>query len=133
MSDQTSCSAPWYDRLSPALVVLAASCAFSFGAIATVALADYHVNCVGHGFVHGSSQTDGSFHSRIEAGCGPNTRRCDIYTFGVFRGGVGVQSTSTCNAWSRNYGDYTECGATSHTELQPYFGDHPHKASNWCG
>ncbi len=94
---------------------------------------DYHVACVGHGYVHGSSQTDGSFHSRVEAGCGPNSRLCDIYVGGAFKGGLSVLPTSTCNAWSRNYGDYRECDSTSHTELRSYFSNHTHKASNWCG
>ena len=121
-------------RLTMPLVAMAAACTFSFGAIVEVALADdYHVTCTGHGFVNGASTTDGSFFSRVDTGCGPNSRLCDIYVGGVFKGGLTVQSTSTCNAWSRSYGDYQECNATSHTELQPYFSNHTHKSSNWCG
>ncbi|MGI8624128.1 MAG: hypothetical protein ACR2NB_11745 [Solirubrobacteraceae bacterium] len=121
-------------RLTAPLVVLAAACAFSFAAIVEAAFADdYHVTCAGHGFINGSSNTDGSFFSRVEAGCGPNSRYCDIYVGGVFKGGLSVQSTSTCNAWSRNYGDYLECNSTAHTQMLPYFSDHTHKSSGYCG
>ncbi len=119
--------------MTPLLIALALICAFSFGAIVKLAFADdYHVNCVGHGFVHGGSQTDGSFFSRVEAGCGSGWRSCDIYVSGSYVGGLLV-GASTCNAWSRSFGTFTECHATSHTEFPPYFGDHVHKASNWCG
>jgi hypothetical protein len=120
-------------RFTPVLLALTLFCAFSFGAIVTLAHADdYHTNCVGHGFLHGGSQTDGSFFSRVEAGCGGGSRRCDIYVWGNYVGGLTV-GDATCNAWSRNWGNYTECAATSHTKFLPYFDDHVHKASNWCG
>ena len=120
-------------RLTGGLLLLTLVCAFSFGAIVQLALADdYHVNCVGHGYVHGSSQTDGSFFSRVEAGCSSGSRQCNIYVFGSFVGGLSV-GNATCNAWSRTWGNYTECGSTAHVEFQPYFGSHVHKASNWCG
>jgi len=115
------------------MLALTLACAFSFGAIVTLAFADdYHNNCVGHGYLHGASQTDGSFFSRVETGCGSGSRHCDIFVFGSFVGGMSV-GAGTCNAWSRNYGSYTECGSTAHVEFQPYFGEHVHKASNWCG
>jgi hypothetical protein len=115
------------------MLALILACAFSFGAIVTLAFADdYHVNCVGHGYLHGASQTDGSFFSRVEGGCGSGSRRCDIYVWGSYIGGLTV-GAATCNAWSRDWGSYTECASTSHTKFLPYFGDHVHKASNWCG
>jgi len=65
-------------RMTPLLIGLALICAVSFGAIVRRAFADdYHTNCVGHGFVHGSSQTDGSFYSRVASGCGSGWRSCD--------------------------------------------------------
>ena len=64
------------------IVLLALLCAFSFGAIVKVALADsYHTTCVGHGFVAGGSQTDGSFFARVEPGCSANYRTCAIYSY----------------------------------------------------
>lgn len=119
--------------LSPrAIAALIICCAFSFGAIVTFAFAnDYHSNCVGHGHLHGSSWTDGSFFSRVEAGCGSGSRRCDIYVWGGYVGGLSV-GAATCNAWSRDWGSYTECASTAHTKFLPYFGEHVHKASNWC-
>jgi hypothetical protein len=119
--------------LTPGLLVLVLACSFSFGAIVRLAFADdYHINCVGHGFVHGASQTDGSFFARVEAGCSSGARSCDIYVSGHYMGGLTV-GNATCNAWSRQYGDYTECHATAHLTFAPYFGEHVHKASNWCG
>lgn len=122
-------------RLTKPLLVLVLVCAFCFGAIVRIAIAyDYHTTCVGHGFVHGASQTDGSFFGRIEAGCGSTERDCDLYTFGSFIGGALVGgTTATCNAWSRDYGTYTECGSTTHVNNPGVFSDHVHKASNWCG
>ncbi|MEA2190553.1 MAG: hypothetical protein QOI73_674 [Solirubrobacteraceae bacterium] len=120
-------------RLTPILLTLTLTCAFCFGAIVKLAFADdYHVTCVGHGFVHGASQTDGSFFSRVESGCGAASRKCDIYVSGVFVGGYWV-GNATCNAWSRDFGNYTECHATAHVQLVGAFADHVHKASNWCG
>jgi hypothetical protein len=120
-------------RLRGGLVALVLASSFSFGAIVELAVADdYHVNCVGHGFLQGASDTDGSFFSRVEAGCGSGSRRCDLYTWGSYIGGLTV-GAATCNAWSRDWGDYTECASTAHLKFLPYFDDHVHKASNWCG
>ena len=41
---------------------------------------------------------------------------CDIYVSGSYVGGLSV-GNATCNAWSRDYGDYTECHATAHTHV----------------
>lgn len=122
------------NRMSAALVVLALICSASFGAIVAVALADdYHTTCVGHGFVHGGSQTDGSFFGRIESGCAANGRSCNLYTYGSAIGYLGVGGNALCNNWSRDYGNYTECASTTHTYAPGVFSDHVHKASNWCG
>jgi hypothetical protein len=117
------------------LVLLALFCAASFGAIVTVARAtSYHTACVGHGFVEGGSQTDGSFFSRIEAGCSATYRDCEIW---IGSAGAGAQqlytSTATCNAWSRDYGNYTECLGNARVYNQDIFSYHPHYAPNWCG
>ena len=115
------------------MLLLTLLCAFSFGAIVRLAFADdYHVTCVGHGYLHGASQTDGSFFSRVELGCGGGTRSCDLFVYGNYIGGFSV-GNATCTAWSRYFGDYTECASTSHTRFVPYFNEHVHKASNWCG
>src|SRR4051812_43058007 len=57
--------------LSRGVLLLALLCAASFGAIVRVALAvdNYHVTCVEHGFYGGASTTDGSFFSRVDSGC----------------------------------------------------------------
>jgi hypothetical protein len=123
------------NELSRGLVLLAVLCAFSFGAIVKVAFAvDYHVTCVGHGFVSGGSLTDGSFFSRVDAGCGSTYRNCAIYTGGVFQGDQTVfDSGTTCNAWSNSFGTLTECASTAHVSDPAAFSDHVHLPSNWCG
>ena len=106
---------------------------FAWGAIVRVALADhYHVACVGHGFVHGDVTTDGSFFSRVEAGCGSTYRTCALYVSGSFVGDTSV-TTGTCNLWSRSLGNYTECAGTAHVYSSGVFASHVHKAHNWCG
>jgi hypothetical protein len=117
------------------LVLLALLCAFSFGAIVRVALADsYHTTCVGHGFQAGGSTTDGSFFGRVDNGCSSTYRSCALYTYGSWIGSQAVaDSGSTCSAWSRDYGNYTECASSTHVYDQGVFSDHTHFASNWCG
>ena len=122
-------------RLTTPLLLLVLLCAFSFGALVRVAFADhYHVACVGHGFVHGNSLTDGSFFARVDAGCGSTLRTCDLYTSGSWIGGVSVGgTTATCTAWSIDYGSsYTECASTAHVASSGVFSSHVHRASNWC-
>jgi hypothetical protein len=120
-------------QLTPALLLMTLVCAFSFGAIVRLAFADdYHVACVGHGHLQGASQTDGSFFARVEAGCGSGTRDCDLFVWGGYIGGLSV-GNATCTAWSRDFGDFTECASTAHLRFLPYFNEHVHKASNWCG
>jgi hypothetical protein len=122
-------------RLTTPLLLLVLFCAFSFGALVHIAFAvSYHTTCVGHGFVHGNSLTDGSFYGRVEPGCGSTLRTCNLYSSGSFIGGqVVTGSTATCTAWSRDFGDFTECASTTHVESSGVFSDHVHLASNWCG
>jgi hypothetical protein len=121
-------------RRTTPLLVLALVCSFSFGAIVRVAVAaSYHTTCVGHGFVHGASLTDNSFFARVDPGCGSTLRTCHLYTWGSHIGGQTVSgTTATCNAWSRSFGDFTECASTAHVYDQGVFSDHVHLASNWC-
>ena len=121
-------------RSTMPLIVLALVCSFSFGAIVRVAVADhYHSVCVGHGFVHGNYTTDGSFYGRVEPGCGSTLRNCHLYNYGSYVGGQTVTgSTSTCNAWSYSFGDFTECASTTHVDSQGVLSNHVHKAHNWC-
>jgi hypothetical protein len=123
------------DGMSGGIVLLALLCAFSFGAIVKVALADsYHVTCVGHGFDAGSSQTDGSFFARVEPGCSGTNKQCSLYTNGVLIGYSTIYGASGyCNTWSRNFGNYSECNSTAHVYYQGVFSDHVHTAPNWCG
>jgi hypothetical protein len=121
--------------ISPRLVLIVLVAGFAWGATVTVALADhYHVACVAHGFVHGESTSDGSFHSRVDAGCGSTFRQCEIYSNGSFKGSTTVNNSSgTCNLWSRSIGSFTECASTAHVYSAGVFSNHVHKAHNWCG
>lgn len=110
-------------------------CAFALGYVAQVAWADHwHTNCVTHGFVHGASNGDGSFFARVDPGCGSTGRTCSLYSSGGYVGGETVAgTTTTCNAWSRNFGNFTECASTAHVQASGIFSSHVHKAHNWCG
>jgi hypothetical protein len=120
-------------RLSLRFLLIILLTGFAWGAMVKVALADhYHVACVGHGFVHGESTTDGSFFSRVEAGCGSTYRQCDLYSNGSFIGGSSASGSLTCNLWSRSIGNFTECASTAHTYSAGVFSNHVHKAHNWC-
>ena len=79
---------------------------------------DYHTTCVGHGFVHGA-QPDGRLvlRSRGDRAAARATRSCDLYVSGNYIGGLSV-GNATCNAWSRDYGNYTECHATAHLDVR---------------
>jgi hypothetical protein len=116
------------------LVLLALFCAASFGAIVKIAsAASYHTTCVGHGFVEGASQTDGSFFSRVEAGCGSTYRDCELWYSSTALGSQQAYGTTgTCNANSRDYGDYTECHGNARVYDQDVFSYHQHNAPNWC-
>jgi hypothetical protein len=122
-------------RWTRGLILLALLGALSFGAIVKTAFAvSYHTTCVGHGVDQGGSLTDGSFFSRVAAGCGSSNRICDLYVYGGFVGGSAVAgTTATCSAWSRNYGDYTECAGSAHVDDPGVFSRHAHNVDNWCG
>lgn len=117
------------------VILLALVAAFSFGAIVRVAFAAaYHTACVGHGFVAGSSQTDGSFFSRVETGCSSTFRHCAIYTGGVYMAEQNTpDSTTTCNLWSRDLGTLSECNSTAHVSDSGVFSEHTHIPDNYCG
>ena len=92
------------------LIVLALVAAFSFSAIVTTALANHFhtVNGIGHGFVHGSSTTDGSFFSRIDSHTPSYGFWADCTVYG--NGGLTTIASdsqaygATCNAWSGGTG-----------------------------
>jgi hypothetical protein len=117
------------------VILLALLCAFSFGAIVRVATADssYHSTCgVGHGFVEGGSPTDGSFFARVDEGCGSNYRECSIYSYGVWRGTTATLGATLCSAWSRSFGDYTECAGAAYSYDPPAFSSHFHYPQSRC-
>jgi hypothetical protein len=95
----------------------------------------YHTSCVGNGFVHGASSTDGSFHARVESdggpgGCGDGQRTCNLYTSGVFRGGDTAFDPGTCNFF---VGSGSECASEAHVDFDGVWSSHAHLAHNWCG
>jgi hypothetical protein len=122
-------------RFRAARLLVAVLAAFAFGALVRATNADhYHSNCVGHGFVHGSSTSDGSFFSRVEPGCGSTWRRCSIYSGGVFRGEeITPDGGTTCNAWSFSFGSFSECRSYANVYSSGVFSAHNHLAHNWCG
>lgn len=121
-------------KLPHLLVLIALGGCGYFGASARSADADhYHANCVGHGLVHGSSATDGSFHSRVEPGCGDGRRECAIVVEGTRRGAVATYDQSVCNAWSNQFGSYRECLGEARVLYVGTFSEHDHRAHNWCG
>ena len=129
------------DRCAPPVALKALALALSAFAIALCAgtslapdsaqAVEYHTTCVGHGFVAGSSPTDGSFFSRVETGCGSGSRDCDIYNWGSFKGGLST-TTTTCNAWSNNYGSYTECASYAKVNFPGQFSQHNHTPDGYC-
>lgn len=122
------CAPPqWLRALALALVVIA--CALT--APASSPAVEYHTTCVGHGFVAGSSPTDGSFFSRIETGCGTTARTCKIYNWGTYIGDD-TTTTTTCNAWSNSFGSYTECASYAKLYFPAAFSEHNHTPDNYC-
>lgn len=121
------------------LFVCALFCAASIGGIygSVVTLAEgvsYHTTCVGHGFVEGASQTDGSFFSRVEAGCSSTYRDCELwYSSTAIGSQQAYGTTGTCSAYSRDFGDFTECHGNARVYDQGVFSYHEHDAPNWCG
>jgi hypothetical protein len=117
-------------RLTPLLVVGAVSLAAAWGFAAQTAVSGhYHTNCVGHGLVHGGSTTDGSFHSRVESGCGGGWKTCSLYTSYSLRGTSYALDPSSCNFW---VGTGTECASEAHVDYDGIFSSHIHWAHNWC-
>jgi hypothetical protein len=121
--------------ISRGVLLLALLCAISFGAILTVAHATaYHVTCVGHGFEPGGSATDGSFFSRVDPGCSSTYRVCGLYSNGSFDGSqAAFDGSSICSAWSRDFGNFSECNSTAHVSDPGVFSDHTHLPDNYCG
>jgi hypothetical protein len=118
---------------SLSLAALLAGCIVAFSAAVVVngaSGAHYHVECVGNGFVHGTSTTDGSFHSRVEASCGSGLKVCALYTSGTYRGYASTYDPNTCNFW---VGSGTECASEAHVDFNGVFVSHVHYAHNWCG
>lgn len=131
----TNWAASRSDRLSSGVIVLALLCAFSFGAIVKAATADpsYHTNCIGHGFIEGGAPNDGSFFSRVDDGCNSTYRECSIYSYGTYRGGTtAVLSSGICSAWSRSFGEYTECAGAAYTSASGVFSAHFHYPQSRC-
>lgn len=123
-------------RMSVGLVILVLFAAFSFGAIVRIAVADpYHVTCVGHGFVAGASDSDGSFFARVEHGCSSTNRTAEIRQYGSFVGSVSQYDLgSDASAWSRNYSlNLVECASAAHLTNSAAFSPHAHTGGNWCG
>jgi hypothetical protein len=119
--------------ISPRVLVIVLCTGFLWGAAVKIAMAEhYHVACVGHGFVHGDSTTDGSFFARVESGCGGGARECKLYTNGSHVGSLTTTGGTICNLWSRNFGNFTECASTAHTWGSGIFSSHVHKAHNYC-
>jgi len=89
--------------------------------------AHYHVDCNGHGFVHGELLRDGSFFSRVEGGPCSAGSRCDYRTQTGYVAYGGAGAGTTCNNWSRAEGfQWEECGSYAYTELNGRFGGHQH-------
>jgi hypothetical protein len=90
----------------------------------------FHATCVGHGFVHGESTTDNSFHSRVNDGCGnPGRKSCRLVTaYGtVFKEEfIAAGVAATCNVWS-NY-EYGEFASTARVDFNNVFSLHDHHA-----
>lgn len=112
-----------------ALAAILATCALT--APAHSPAVEYHTTCVGHGWVAGSSPSDGSAFSRIETGCGTTARECKLYNWGVFLGSQ-ITTTTTCNAWLRDYGNYTECASYAKLNFPAAFSEHNHTPDGYC-
>lgn len=96
-------------RFSAACVCVLAGAALLTIFAGSASAAHYHSNCVGHGYVHGSSSWDNAFHARVESGCGnPGHKNC--YLWGIDNGRttpfaretIPAGVNSTCNIFS-NY------------------------------
>jgi hypothetical protein len=122
--------------MSRGVLLLALLCAVSFGAIVRVALAgdNNHVACVEHGFYAGSSGSDGSFFSRVYPGCSSTDRYCALVDSGGHTEGwtEALSLSGTCNTWSNDYGNFTECTSGARVSNPGVFSQHDHYASGSC-
>lgn len=95
----------------------------------TASAGHYHTNCVGHGMVHGSSTTDGSWHARVEGGCGnPGLKTCTVRAGStpVYTSLIGTGNSATCNQWSSYC--CTEQSGTAWVAFNGVFSGHSHSA-----
>lgn len=106
-------------------VAMIATCALVV--VASPASANhYHTSCVGHGFVHGSSTTDNSWHS---GGCGNSGKKsCLVRMEGAtyYASYVGTGNPATCNQWS-NY-CCGELAGYATVDFDGVFSSHSHSA-----
>lgn len=122
---QDGTSSIGWPRAAAAGLVLGIAC----GAMTAVAPAShYHVNCNNHGLVHGSSTTDGWFHSRVEGTPCQRGSRCDVGQFSTIyyygSAGAGVTCNQLLNA--------TECAGNAWVRLNDAFAYHRHDAHSPC-
>lgn len=93
----------------------------------TASASHYHTNCVGHGLVHGSSTTDGSWHARVEGGCGnPGMKTCQVRsaTSTWYTSYIGTGNPATCNQWSN--GCCNEQTGSAYVDFNAVFSAHSH-------
>jgi hypothetical protein len=110
-------------------MLLAVFAAFSFGAIVRVASAShFHVNCNGHGLVHGNSTSDGYFHSRVDGDPCHSGSRCDIGYYHNVYYYASASAGTTCDQIMLA----TECAGNAWVELNGRFSDHRHDAHDPC-
>lgn len=102
------------------------------GAAPPASAAHYHVNCVAHGLVHGSSTTDGAAHGRVESGCSGVSfckiaGRPDGNNEPIILGMKFTSASETCNVFANNY-PWSESEMRAQTERTGIFGLHWHYA-----
>lgn len=130
------------ERFTRGTVLLTLLTSFMLGGIVTVAVANhYHsTNGIGHGFVHGSSMTDGSFFARVDGGTAP--RKCQIDTLTHPQGYKTLtygDFTTTCNLWSLSiFSSATEClyradDYAGSSSMSLGFAWHVNRPDNYCG
>lgn len=126
---------------SRVLVILTLVASTAFGAVVGVAYADHsHVTVnVWHGFVHGDSMTDGSFHARTRTGDSTQyPRGCQIDS-AANPNGVATEQYgdvfTTCDIWSGRVfsGTPTECYWRAETYSGRAFPWHHNRPDNYCG
>jgi len=135
------------DRIAPRgwprrAVVLALLASLAFGALVRVAIAEtdnYHsIAGVWHGFVHGESKTDGSFHSRARTGDTTQyPRGCEIDSASGYVAAHEEYGDvfTTCDIWSLRVfsSTPTECYWRAETMSGRAFPWHHNRPTNYCG